>query len=583
MTTIATLFKRFALWKAQEGATVAELEQYQASTSLPGTLKMIVLLRAFSWTSVGLVALWSWFYLGSQAVSREYQLALSKDFTSQELVFPSAEALSSFEGSVAPTPMEIIRINSAFMGAMQVNSQILANNQLLATQKNSPSVKLSLPYYASDPYDAALIPLWEQMTYPDSSLGLSNPGRDGYRTVLELGAAYTANSGTPVLLRNRSRYEFCLGNITECGYLDYRARFMGKFTISTSYIFPNCSDVIFSGPEAFPSKAMPFFTTFLDSTNRTVLNPNNPTGPELPTIDIWQRDYVFTNKTVRGRCSLSRKHVDVKVECDNLRCVSTHVRPTPKPPVSKTPFDDPVYSKRFFYNLLTSAGTPGDNEMMSNALDGGLQYTNVTYYDDANKTDGKWHWESSHYSIYNTSVQLSLSQTLTIMINTYMTASQINGALDDPAEAFLILDDDTTKALFADPKKNGNGMWGGAREVHGAKAEAVWIIFIHWIILDYVTCTILLLSAIASVWLRLRTVCPDVFGYVSSMTRDNPHLPVPMGGSTMSGTERARAMKNVRVKIGEVERQDGLPGHIGLALEHPEIPLGKLRRKGEYL
>jgi hypothetical protein len=115
MTTIATLLKRFTLWKAQTGeATVAELEQYQASISLPSTLKMIVLLRAFSWTSVGLVLLWSWYYLGSQAVSREYTLQQSPKHKPANLVFINPEAPSPFHNTEPISPGELYQINAYF-------------------------------------------------------------------------------------------------------------------------------------------------------------------------------------------------------------------------------------------------------------------------------------------------------------------------------------------------------------------------------------------------------------------------------------------------------------------------------------
>jgi hypothetical protein len=45
---ISTLMRRLALWKAQQGESVAQLEQYQVSISLPSTLKTIWSLRAFS-------------------------------------------------------------------------------------------------------------------------------------------------------------------------------------------------------------------------------------------------------------------------------------------------------------------------------------------------------------------------------------------------------------------------------------------------------------------------------------------------------------------------------------------------------
>ena len=61
VTIISTLVRRYALYKAQRGAYVAELEQLQGSISLPSTLKLIWSLRAFSTTSVALVAIWSFY------------------------------------------------------------------------------------------------------------------------------------------------------------------------------------------------------------------------------------------------------------------------------------------------------------------------------------------------------------------------------------------------------------------------------------------------------------------------------------------------------------------------------------------
>ena len=61
VTIISTLVRRYALYKAQRGAYVAELEQLQGSISLPSTLKLIWSLRAFSTTSVALVGIWSFY------------------------------------------------------------------------------------------------------------------------------------------------------------------------------------------------------------------------------------------------------------------------------------------------------------------------------------------------------------------------------------------------------------------------------------------------------------------------------------------------------------------------------------------
>ncbi|KAL4770044.1 hypothetical protein BDW60DRAFT_209445 [Aspergillus nidulans var. acristatus] len=53
----------------------------------------------------------------------------------------------------------------------------------------------------------------------------------------------------------------------------------------------------------------------------------------------------------------------------------------------------------------------------------------------------------------------------------------------------------------------------------------------------------------------------DILGYVSSLTRNNPYVPVPDGGSTLSGFERARLLRDMEVQILNVdERKD--TGHI---------------------
>ena len=84
-----------------------------------------------------------------------------------------------------------------------------------------------------------------------------------------------------------------------------------------------------------------------------------------------------------------------------------------------------------------------------------------------------------------------------------------------------------------------------------------------WIIADFVSCAILLAAAVYSFWLRKHTLAPDIFGYVSSHTRDNPHLPLFDGGSALSGIQRARQMQNVKIKIADVGGEGGM-GRIGV-------------------
>lgn len=73
---------------------------------------------------------------------------------------------------------------------------------------------------------------------------------------------------------------------------------------------------------------------------------------------------------------------------------------------------------------------------------------------------------------------------------------------------------------------------------------------------------LLLVQAVASVVFRSLTLAPDILGYVSSFTRDNPYLE-PNGASHFDGLERARSLQSLRITIGDVNPGSDV-GHIAL-------------------
>lgn len=70
----------------------------------------------------------------------------------------------------------------------------------------------------------------------------------------------------------------------------------------------------------------------------------------------------------------------------------------------------------------------------------------------------------------------------------------------------------------------------------------------------------LFMAANVSVILGIVTKAPDIWGYVSTCARDNPYFKkrVP---SHLDGLEAARALRDVRVIIGDVRRENDM-GHI---------------------
>jgi hypothetical protein len=85
-----------------------------------------------------------------------------------------------------------------------------------------------------------------------------------------------------------------------------------------------------------------------------------------------------------------------------------------------------------------------------------------------------------------------------------------------------------------------------------------------WFSLLLVSSCILLM--LGSVGTALSHLChaPDMMGYVSSFTYNNPYMDVPPGGESLGAMERARLLRDVKVKIGDASVDDEV-GHVVFA------------------
>jgi hypothetical protein len=78
--------------------------------------------------------------------------------------------------------------------------------------------------------------------------------------------------------------------------------------------------------------------------------------------------------------------------------------------------------------------------------------------------------------------------------------------------------------------------------------------------------------------LKRKTLGPELFGFVTSMTYENPWVKVPDGGTMLDAMERARLLKDVEVCVADVRGNDNV-GHIAFAAG---VPLRKLERGRLY-
>lgn len=69
-----------------------------------------------------------------------------------------------------------------------------------------------------------------------------------------------------------------------------------------------------------------------------------------------------------------------------------------------------------------------------------------------------------------------------------------------------------------------------------------------WLVFYFLASFAMLIAGITGVVVGHLTLNPDVLGFASSLTRDNPYVRLPPGGSTLYGYERARLLRNLNVR-----------------------------------
>lgn len=542
VTVISTLVRRYALWKAQTGARVAELEQLQGSISLPSTIKLILSLRAFTTTSVALVAIWSFYYLGSQASKQEFQRVNSAPYHKMEGYVAGADYLSGFSSSFDNS------LSTFDVGAL--------NAALVAAEgyAKADSQSISAARWGTDSIGSAVLP--DLNAVLDQGWWVANvggyvpphPGHHGWVDVahqsqLHKSDDYSSFVGLPI-------YIAIADDSAGVSAIDING-FLGDYTLRTRYLSVNCGRASLLSYDSFPNGTYMNQSISLNMTEVGANVPRDIQGQPLreftlstrwiPNNDQGITDFGSSQQT----CNITNVNVDMQVRCGVSGCFPNKMRyanNTSRQNATSfsTPFDDDTFGARFFSSLLLSRGAQL-NVSMPTDIGASLTVSLQNFLGRPPTDIGS----DDSYDAFLALTQRGLQLPLTLYFNSYYMLSQsVTGA--------------TPTFAADDPQFH-------AVSIHGAFYDPHYAIRWGWIAVDFVSCIILLVAAIIACWLRTRTLAPDIFGYVSSLTRDNPHIALPDNGTTLGGLRRARLLRNVKVKIGDVSSPDEETGRVGLA------------------
>jgi hypothetical protein len=103
-----------------------------------------------------------------------------------------------------------------------------------------------------------------------------------------------------------------------------------------------------------------------------------------------------------------------------------------------------------------------------------------------------------------------------------------------------------------------------------------------WVTVFLFSSLVMLLAAIIGVIFSRKTAVPDYLGYVSSLAKESQYVRMPDGGANLDGMDRARLMKDLKVRLGNVSPVNGQTDVGRLALARMEDTV-RVRKESFYI
>lgn len=509
--TVGQTVKNFAAWRLQCGVSLGDLEQLMGSTTVGGTITVHALLRPFNGLAIGLALLWASSPLGNYLIpnlGREVQQALVLNTT--------IRYLDTTQASFFYNPDFIPEISAGGINALYQSSLISSRSAQGSKMDQWGNVKI--PYY--------------------SRLNATNKmaNASDWRHTPESGSPWFSSLlGIPISGLAAS------GNTT--------------FTITTTYLDLNCYNISQGPPiveggvdengsawifgPAVPTLNSSRPLTFFLAINRLVPGESGALGTYANTTAAVQQPALLFQSIIwdnvvnptdpfnvsRIQCRLTQEYIDSAVSCSPGS--PQYCRVTASRPSSAT---HPP-------NSITTLGLQYQFQMISQLLPIATGESSYSFVPESTATELYIDNSSLPFSIFGRAhlygiPKSDLEVRLGQVLNTYTLAAlapfDMAGSLGSGNASVVSVK--------------------GEQRVWEIRYQVEWTLFAAYI----ATWLVFFAAGVAGVLLRWVVIGPDVLGYVSSLTRDTPYVRVTEGGSALAGIERAKLLRGLRLKMGDV-------------------------------
>lgn len=297
-------------------------------------------------------------------------------------------------------------------------------------------------------------------------------------------------------------------------------------------------------------------------------------------------------------CSLGQIHVETIVKCVKDRCSATQMRPSRQDlrHTNATPFDHILIAELALTAFPKTFGWSRGSNPSEQFIYNSSSFQFVSPVTSLGKNPGWVDMAELDPSVFsrrlalllNTYYQLTIAPTAFLggLPQNNLSAFGLDTVPATDVDVYLPSNMTTKNSSFVDwytpfqLKTYFSGIYfiGATTNATISTTHPIFVCNFAWLSLLLAAASAVLLMGTASLILKRRTLGPEMFGFVSSMTYENPFVKIPEGGSMLDAMERARLLKDVEVAVGDVCGED-VVGHIAFAAG---IPLRKLERGRLY-
>ncbi|KAK4161713.1 hypothetical protein QBC43DRAFT_93552 [Cladorrhinum sp. PSN259] len=539
--TVGRCIKLISLYRVEQGERLGVLDRLVGSTTMMGTLITAMTMWSASVLTIILFIIWALSPLGGQASTRAFHWEANMTTTPVSFAYLSSNNTWNIPGPSSDRVYYISPPNSMFLST------------LVSPQDST-----------DQPMD-----LWGNVKIPsiEAVAKTKTLGQDGW---YDLGngtnlttADYSSLIGVPV--RRSDAYNASSRWNLETSYWTLDCPKVGQLSVLNAQSGRNISNagLYWEGDQdvRFNYSEKAIFNIYSYRDRNISLSMRSP--------DLKPRRIVFLMAdwyTTVADCFIQTTYVETQVTCRQKSCAATKIRSSTKPNLPSrnyTGLDDEL--------LKNPPGGSPYFEDLASSIPGRLAYPSVltTYLGRMLGIDTQIGTAGGggvrDFGNQSSTRIPEFSFFLSQVLNTYWIASSGANYVLDPSGAdysfypgvpawaqsessqIKINFENTTEGVF----------W---------TEEPVFICSNPWLALLFVAILVPLVACLMNVGLAAYFIRgPHLAMNFSTMTRDNPYVGVPAGGSALSDETRGNRLRNVWVRFGDVKDSDEV-GHLALGI-----------------